>query len=116
MRVYKLFRKRKDGTLGPLFINARLRVPVGQWLDAECHPTKGYSVREGWHSALRPYAPHLKDGPASGRVWCQCSVIGNKFYERPESQGGTWVLSDALWVEKELSWAETLELREVIEP
>ena len=32
---YKLFRRRKDGTLGPLFINARLCVPVGQTVSAK---------------------------------------------------------------------------------
>lgn len=29
---YKLFRLRKDGTLGPLFINASLRVPQRGWV------------------------------------------------------------------------------------
>lgn len=104
MIVYKLFRKRKDGTLGPLFINARLRVPVGQWMNAECHPTKGFAVREGWHCTLDPVAPHLKSGPGSGRVWCECRVDAQnvEVYKRPESQGGHWVLADKLMVVREL--------------
>jgi len=104
MIVYKLFRKRKDGTLGPLFINARLRVPVGEWMDAECHPTKGFSVRAGWHCTLDPVAPHLKSGPDSGRVWCECRVdpLNVVVYQRPESQGGQWVLADKLMVVREL--------------
>ena len=102
MTAYKLFRKRKDGTLGPLFINARLRVPVGQWLEAECHPTKGFAVRHGWHCTLTPNAPHLKSGPDSGRVWCLCEVRDYETYDRPESQGGTWVLANELKVIQEL--------------
>ena len=96
--VYKLFRQRKDHTLGPLFIDRRLRVPLGVWLDAEDHPTKGYAHRRGWHAALTPHAPHLKSGPGSGRVWCRCEVEDYAHYDRPESQGGTWVLSERLRV------------------
>lgn len=92
---FKLFRQRKDGTLGPLFINARLRVPIGQWLDAETHPTKGFAVRHGWHAALRPVAPHLSE---KGRVWCRVALEGAKLYKRPESQGGTWVIAERLKV------------------
>ena len=99
MEVYKLFRQRKDGTLGPLFINARLRVPIGKWMAAECHPTKGFAVREGWHATLVQSAPHLKSGPDSGRVWCLSEVRGEVIhYKRPESQGGSWVLAPELKV------------------
>ena len=93
--AYKLFRKRKDGSLGPLFINARLRVPVGQWLAAEAHPTKGFALRPGWHCTVVPVAPHLS---TKGRVWCRVQVEGVKTYNRPESQGGTWLLADRLMV------------------
>jgi hypothetical protein len=34
MTGYKLFHKRRNGTLGPLFINRSLIVPVGKWMDA----------------------------------------------------------------------------------
>lgn len=98
MIVYKLFKLRKDGTLGPLFINASMRVPIGLWLPAEDHPTKGFAHRPGWHATLKPFAPHLKDGPDSGRVWCLCEAEGVTLYDRPESQGGTWVLAQRIRV------------------
>ena len=102
---YKLFRLRKDGTLGPLFINRGLVVPVGQRLEAELHPTKGFAVRQGWHAALRPHAPHLKESLRSGerRVWCRILLESPTYYDRPESQGGTWVLGSAMTVIEVLS-------------
>lgn len=99
MIAYKLFRKRKDGTLGPLFINARQRVPVGEWLDAQDHPTKGFAHRPGWHCTLEPVAPHLSE---KGRVWCKIAIEDPKYYDRPESQGGTWVLAKRIKVIGEL--------------
>ena len=102
MKVYKLFRKRKDGTLGPLFIGARKRLPLGVRLKAELIPTKGFKVREGWHACLQPYAPHLKQGLGSGRVWCLCEAEGLKLYSRPLAQGGTWVTAEHLTIIKEL--------------
>ena len=99
MKVYKLFRLRKDGTLGPLFIDARQRVPVGTWMQAKCVPTKGFKVREGWHATLVPSAPHLNSGPNSGRVWCLCEAGGNiQEHKRPLAQGGTWITASQLKV------------------
>lgn len=88
---YKLFRKRANGTLGPLFINRTQVVPLGQWIDAESHKTKGYAYRPGWHATLRPVAPHLRQG--GDRVWAMVSLEGCRTYNRPESQGGEWVLA-----------------------
>lgn len=99
---YKLLRRRKDGSLGPLFINVRQRIPVGVWLRAEAHRTKGYAYRPGWHCTLRPHAPHLRTtGP--DRVWCLVSLVGVKTYDRPESQGGTWLLARRMRVEEVLT-------------
>ena len=95
---WKLFRQRKDGTLGPLFINARQRVPVGEWLPAGDHPTKGFAHRPGWHATLAPVAPHLKHGKGTGRVWARVELAGVDFHTRPVAQGGTWVLAQALRV------------------
>ena len=95
---WKLFRRRKDGTLGPLFINRKLRVPVGEWLNAEAHRTPGYAFRPGWHATLRPIAPHLRT--TGDRVWCRVSLRDTEFYDRPESQGGTWVLAQRLRVDQ----------------
>ena len=93
---YKLFRQRKDGTLGPLFINARLRVPVGTWLPAEDHPTKGYAHRPGWHILPRPEADHLRQG--GDRVWAKVEFKDYRPQQRPEHQGGTWFLAEQMRV------------------
>jgi len=92
IEAYKLLRRRKDGTLGPLFINARLRVPIGKWLPAEDHPTKGYAHRPGWHATLTPSAPHLREG--GDRVWCRVLLKGVRYFERPAAQGGRWALAN----------------------
>lgn len=85
--AYKLVRLRKNGTLGPLFINRKLNIPVGEWLDAEPVPTKGFAFRPGWHCCSEPIAPHLSK---EGRVWCRVHITGIKKHQRPESQGGLW--------------------------
>jgi hypothetical protein len=90
MTAYKLLRRRKNGTLGPLFINCRQVIEPGRQYPAEFHPRKGYAPRAGWHCTLRPVAPHLS---TKGRVWCEVEVEGCELYNRPESQGGTWVLA-----------------------
>jgi len=93
--AYKLLRKRKNGTLGSLFINRKAVIPIGEWLKAENHPTKGYAERMGWHATLYPYAPHLSK---KGRVWAQVFIGDYKMVWRPESQGGTWLLGNYLMV------------------
>jgi hypothetical protein len=103
--AYKLLRRRKDGTLGPLFINASQRIPLGEWLEAEEHPTKGFAFRPGWHCTMKPVAPHLKMNPKGGmqRVWCKVLVWDVEKFQRPESQGGTWVLAKQMKVLEVLS-------------
>lgn len=93
MIVYKLVKQRKDGSIGPLFLNARQRIPFGEWLDAEAHQRKGFAFRPGWHCTLTPEAPHLSE---KGRVWAKCEVADFETYDRPESQGGTWVLANRI--------------------
>ena len=90
MIAYKLFRLRKDGTLGPLFINARLRVPLAEWLPAEDHPTRGYAHRPGWHVLPTPEAPHLSE---KGRVWARVEIRHFEELDRPGVQGGVWFLA-----------------------
>ena len=97
--AYKLVRKLKDGTLHPLFINKKITIPVGEWLDAESHPTKGYKYRKGWHCTLIPNAPHLSK---KGRVWVMVEIQDLEYYTRPESQGGMWVLAQKMKVVKEI--------------
>lgn len=103
MIAYKLFTRRKDGSLGPLFINRKQRIPLGEWLPAEDHPTKGYAHRPGWHVAEKPEAPHLKLGP--DRVWAECEIPDDGYYafDRPACQGGRWLIADALRVRRVLA-------------
>ena len=97
MKAYKLFRI-KDNKLHPLFINRKQVIPLGEWLIAENHPTKGFAVRKGWHCTLQPVAPHLNMKLKNGeqRVWVECEVEDVEHYSRPESQGGMWVLAQKL--------------------
>lgn len=100
MIAYKLFRKLKDGSLAPLFINKKSRIPLNQWLDAEPHLTKGFAFRKGWHCTLEPKAPHLS---TKDRVWAEVEIDNYEYYNRPESQGGTWVLAQKMKVIRELN-------------
>lgn len=89
MLGYKLFRERKDGTFGPLFINRKLRITLGQWYQMEEHRTKGFAFRPGWHICSKPEAPHLSK---KDRVWCKVEFNLLDTIVRPESQGGLWYL------------------------
>ena len=95
MIAYKLMRKLKDGNLSPLFINKKSRIPIGVWLEADVYPTNGFAVRKGWHCTLNPIAPHLSQ---KNRVWVKVKLKNFVHYNRPESQGGTWVLAQKMMV------------------
>ncbi len=98
---YKLFQQRKDGSLGSLFINRRARLPIGIWITAEDHKTKGFAHRIGWHALLKRNAPHLKEHPKNGkRIWAKVILIGYETFTRPKSQGGTWLLGQKMLIEK----------------
>lgn len=103
MIAYKLMRI-KNGKLYPLFINRNQETPVGRWLKAEPHPTEGYALRVGWHCCLKPIAPHLKMTLSNGeqRVWVECEVENYTTYNRPESQGGVWLLAGYMKIIKTL--------------
>lgn len=92
---YKLFRQRRDGTLGPLFINRRQRLEVGKTYAAEDHPTKGFAHRPGWHVCSERRAPHLSE---RGRVWARVEISGVTEYPRPECQGGLWFTAQRMKV------------------
>lgn len=100
MLAYKLMRVGRDGKLYPLFITRSRETRIGVWLQAECHPTKGFAIRKGWHCCFRPYAPHLKKKLSNGerRVWVKCEVENWSRYNRPESQGGAWILAQRMKV------------------
>lgn len=96
---YKLFRKRKDGSYGPLFINASQRLLPGVDYPEEEHRTKGYKYRPGWHICAHPSAPHLSE---RGRVWCVVEFEHKETLNRPESQGSIWYLGKTLRILHEL--------------
>jgi len=93
--AYKLVKVRKDGSIGPLFINSKLRIEVGQWLTAEAHKRRGFAFRPGWHCTRIPSAPHLKEVLKTGetREWWMVEINGYEEQMRPEAQGGLWYLA-----------------------
>ncbi len=98
LKAFKLVRLKKDGTIGTLFIVRGQAMPFGEWLQAEENPTKGFAVRRGWHCTFTKHAPHLKKDLKSGehRVWVEVEVEDYVTYERPESQGGAWILAEKM--------------------
>jgi hypothetical protein len=132
MTTYKLLRLRKNGTLGPLFIEASRVLELGVVQQANCTPTKGYAIRPGFHSTWKPEAPHLD---MKGRVWVECTVPGEQYtkeqhqdlfdtrngmsklpsngwylWPRPANQGGIWIISDQLRLNRILSTEEVQEI------
>ena len=90
MKAHKLVRLMKDGSLSSLFIGKRQRLPLDEWLEAECIPTKGFAVRPGWHCTRLPIAPHLS---MKDRVWVKVDIEDYTKLCRPLSQGGVWYLA-----------------------
>lgn len=99
MIAYKLIKKRKDGSLGPLFINRKQVLPIGEWLAAENHPTKGYAERPGWHCCSKPEAPHLS---MKGRQWLRVEIKDFYEFKRPKIQGGTWLIAKQMKIIEEV--------------
>ena len=98
MIAYKLVRLKKDGSLGSLFIQRKDNLPLNTWLEAEEIPTKGFSTRKGWHCTFEMNAPHLKIELSNGekRAWVKVEVEDWFKYNRPESQGGAWILANRM--------------------
>lgn len=94
--AYKLFTLRKDKSLGPLFIDKKLRIPIGEWMIAESHLTKGFSFRPGFHTLLQMEAPHLK--MMDNRVWAKVEIEEYEFFHRSEAYGGKWALANRMRV------------------
>jgi len=93
MIAYKLVRQLKSGKLTPLFINKKQGIEFNTWYNSECHPTKGFKVRQGWHCTSKPEAPHLSN---KGRIWVKVWIEQYEEIKRPESQGGLWYLADKI--------------------
>ena len=113
MKAYKLMRMKKDGKVYPLFIDKTTPTKFGEWLPAECHPTKGFAIRQGWHCCFTPYAPHLKENLSSGeqRVWVEVEVEDYTTYDRPESQGGAWILANRMKAIRIITMEEAAAIR-----
>lgn len=93
---YKLFRLRKDGSLGSLFFNCSYRLPVGCWLAAIPIAKRGFAYRPGWHILKTPKCPHLSK---KGRVIRKVLFCGNvQIHYRPKRQGGIWYTADAIYI------------------
>ena len=99
MKAYKLVRKLKDGSISPLFINKKFRLPLGEWLESENHPTKGFKIRPYWHCTSEMRAPHLS---MKNRVWVELEIEDYKIFKRPEHQGGIWYLANKIKIIREI--------------
>lgn len=87
---YKLFEQDSKGNLYALFIDKKTVMPVGEWLKAENHPTKGFGLRPGYHIGEGiPSAPWLMsfDGTYKSqrskywkRVWAEVWYVADKDY------------------------------------
>ena len=86
---YKLFEMDEQGNLYALFIDKNTEMPINQWLKAGNFPTKGFSVRPGYHIGQIPSAPWLLS--ANGiyksqrrknwrRVWAEVEYIADNDY------------------------------------
>lgn len=93
MIAYKLFRQLKNGDITPLFINKTKRLQFDEWMDAECHPTKGFTIRPFWHCTSTPNAPHLSE---KNRIWLKVEIEEFTEYQRPDNQGGKWYLANRM--------------------
>jgi hypothetical protein len=113
MIAYKLMKLRRNGTLGPLFINARMVVPLGEWLEAEDHPTKGFAHRPGWHCTLKPVAPHLSE---RNRVWVEVEIEDYRFFNRPTIHGGVWALANRMKALRVMTTQEVRDAQLLVEP
>lgn len=102
MKAYKLFRVKSNGAITPLFINRKKELSFDTWMEAEAHRTKGFAYRPGWHCCFQPVAPHLSERPKhENRVWLEVEVQDYIKYDRPESQGGAWILAKAIMIPKQ---------------
>jgi len=95
MIAYKLFREMKNGTISPLFINKKSRLPINTILTAEEHPTKGFAIRKGWHCTSQPIAPHIS---TKNRAWYLVDIQDFTEITRPLSQGGKWYIADKMTI------------------
>ena len=57
---FKCFEMDPDGNLYSLFIDKNTVMPVGEWIEAGMHETKGFGFRPGLHIGEIPDCPWIK--------------------------------------------------------
>jgi len=101
-KAYKLLKMkvRKPGQVFPLFIGRAKPVIMGEWLDAEFIPTKGFSPRPGWHLSDTPAALHIgtEKKPVDGKqkptirrddeVWAEVEVADDVDWQPEANRRG----------------------------
>lgn len=105
VKAYKLFRKKPDGNLYAMMVDANTPIPVGEWMDAKAGEMtdKGkvksrigpLSYRPGWHAAPVPVARQIgaKD-PAYNKplyrnpdeVWAEVELSADTDYQQEAEQ------------------------------
>lgn len=114
MITYKLFRE-KDGGLYPLYVNAKERTPIGEWIKSkpgvlvdETHVKANgcggkLRLRSGWHSTNIPFTDWIgekqDDGTLAQRkdcVWCECEIKGTEI-ESKTKQGYDIIPDDSYY-------------------
>jgi len=104
--AYKLLRRKKDGSLGPLFVGRASRLSFGVTYEARSDlPHPGLAHRPGFHCTRAPCAPHIKMRLKNGeeRVWCMVEISGEITpHQRPASQGGLWYTAEKMRLLREL--------------
>ena len=93
MIAWKLFKLRKDGSLGSLYMNSRERLLPEVWYTASDNQRNGFAKRVGFHTTKTKHAPHLS---LKGRVWRRVEIKDFYFVERPKNQGGTWIIAQRM--------------------
>lgn len=98
--AFKLMRKRKDGSLGPLFVERNRVFVPGTVLFAHtiARLPQGLRYRPGFHCCSKPEAPHLKLRLKSGeeRVWCEVLLADYVEHPRPTCFGGMWLIGQVM--------------------
>ena len=104
MIAYKLLRIRKDGTMGPLFVNRKQIIEVGKWLEAIDGKPKNLANRPGFHCTHSPEAGHIKLELKSGekRKWFKVEIDDYYEFPRPKNQGGLWFIAKKMKIIEEL--------------
>lgn len=112
VRAYKLFIQ-KGGGLYPLYVNAKDKIPVGKWIEAEIGPqSKGGKVksklgdlafRPGWHSGDMPIATHI-----GGKIGIDGKP--DKTLKAPNYRPDNQVWAEVL-VPADVNWQEEAEKR-----